>query len=273
MPDEVKVVEGQPGSAPQGASGAGDGNLDWSKFIPQEYASEKLWEPLKGKGLPEVLKGYAESQKYIGGAIRLPGPDAKPEEWDKFYAKLGRPEAPDKYEAKLPEVHGLGVDEEQLKTSLARLHKAGLTNAQVQAVFDIYGETVGKAQEILAKSAKEAEAELREVWGGAFDKNLALAKRTVREMGGESLLGFLESSGLANAPVFLRFLAKVGATLAEDGSISDEIEGVDSSEDAMAKINAIRGDKNHPYWNRQHPGHEDAVREMERLHQIAFPTL
>ena len=63
MGDEVTQGAGDQGVSGAGESGsvapAGSQN-DWTAHIPQEYATEKFWEPLKGKGFGDVLKTYAE---------------------------------------------------------------------------------------------------------------------------------------------------------------------------------------------------------------------
>lgn len=248
--------------------------VDWSKHIPTEFAKEKVWEPLKGKPLGDVLKGYVEAQKFIGGSIKIPGKDAKPEEWDKFYGKLGRPEAADKYTPVMPDLpEGFSWDEGQMKSFFTAAHKAGLTTAQTQTLVDWYAEDQKGVLKAGDEAIKVAEETLKGEWKAAYPRNLGLAKAAAKEIGGKELVDLLDQTGLGNHPVILKAFAKLGKSLAEDGVISGEIEGVMGAADVQKAITAILSDRKHPYFDRNAPGHDAAVEEMARLHQLANPTI
>ncbi|MGH9390125.1 MAG: hypothetical protein ACRD1Z_10950, partial [Vicinamibacteria bacterium] len=146
-----KEADPKPAGDPKGSGETGNQEpvvVDWAAHIPKEYSAEKLWEPLKGKALGDVLKGYAEGQKYIGGAIRLPGKDAKPEDVEKFrttelpklYASgliESAPESADKYEVTPATVPG-GWDETAMKNVRTEAHKLGLTGKQLSGVLNFY---------------------------------------------------------------------------------------------------------------------------------------
>lgn len=276
MPDDP-VVTGKPqGSGtqdnPEGDKGTkGPASIDfaaWSAQIPSEYTKDAVWTPLKDKPLGEVLKGYAEGQKYIGGSVRIPGADAKPEDIAKFHQKLGVPDSPDKYNLKMPEIPG-GWDEAQVKPVLAEIHKLGLTPAQAQGVVGLYAKTVQEAYGRFDTDRKTAAETLKTEWGATYEKNLALAQRVVLEFSGQESLDLLDASGLGNHPALIKLFAKVGEILAEDGVISGDVEGVPTEEEAQRKVNEILADRTNAYWKKEHPGHEAAVQEVNRLIQLA----
>ena len=44
-------------------------------------------------------------------------------------------------------------------------------------------------------------------------------------------------------------------------------------EDAKAEIQKIQGDKEHPYWNKQHPNHKQAAQTMNQLYKKAYDNV
>lgn len=255
---------------------AGAGNLeavDWSKHIPTDLSKEKMWEPLKGKPLGDVLKGYAEGQKYIGGSVRIPGKDAKPEEWEKFYAKTGRPEAADKYGTAMPDLpEGYAWDTGQMESFFKTAHKAGLSTSQAQVLVDWYAADQRGVLKAGGEALAVAETALKDEWKAAYPKNLGLAKAAAREIGGKELIDLLDQTGLGNHPVILKAFAKLGRSYAEDGLISGEFEGVPTNAEVQKQISVILNDRKHPYFTANMPGHTEAVEEMARLHQLVNPA-
>jgi len=106
-------------------NGAADGAQDWRTSLPEELRTEKSLE--KYKSVPEVAKAYVEASKLMGNAVHMPKADATQEEFDKFYARLGRPESPDKYELKRPENPAGGQWDEGLEKEFrTAAHASGL---------------------------------------------------------------------------------------------------------------------------------------------------
>ena len=260
-----------------GGSAETKGNQDWrgASGIPAEDPiwKEKSLESIKD--VPSLVKGYVEGQKMIGGSIRLPNDKMKPEEQDKAWAdifgKLGRPEAPDKYDVKVnPDVQRF-IPESDLKTFKEAAHKMGLSGKQAQSVIEYYQGVLGANLQGLKEQGRATESKLKEEWGGAYDRNVGLAARAVIESGGKDLLKFLDESGLGNHPGLIKAFARMGQILADEGYMSGEIEGASGPAEAKEQISAIFNDKNHAYWNADHAEHKEAVKRMAALHQQAYP--
>lgn len=262
------------GAAAPGAGGAGDAaGGDWTKHIPEDLKNEKVWEPLKGKQLGDVLKGYAHAQKMVGGSVRIPGADAKPEEVAAYHKAIGVPDAPDKYEVNFVAPDGQTVDQTQLQGFLGAAHKAGLTPKQAQAVLDFYKESFGNAAAAITAKRGETMKLLEAEWGGAADVNIARAQRALRayDPKGEVLAVF-DATGLGNHPAVLKLFAKMGADMSEDRLIEGADAGqVDAAKTKLAEIEG--GAKDSPYYNRQHPDHKKAVEEAYRLRQIVYNSV
>jgi hypothetical protein len=257
--------------------------VDWAAQIPQDLAQEKMWEPLKGKPLGDVLKGYAEAQRFIGGSVRLPTDKDKPEERSKklndLYGKLGRPESPDKYPIKTPELpNGLTLQESQLKGFLAKAHAANMTPEQVQASIDFYAEHVKGQATQLQESRTQGEAALQQEWGANYKNNLALAHRGLATFAdkvlgsdGKVLLDELDASGFGNNPRLVKLFAALGKEMQEDGLVTGDSDvSVEALEASMAELTK----PGTPFWDKFHPEHDAAVSKVNKLReQIGNPLL
>jgi len=264
------LIQSGSGEITQGATPpvVPDVGTGWQTHIPAEYKAEKLWEPLKDKPIGDVLKGYAESQKLIGGSVKIPGAEATPEERAAFNRKLGAPEAPDGYDLG-PALKSLPPDDPTATGFKKTAHLAGLTQSQVAAMTSWYVESLGAAAEQNQKDNLVGESALKGEWGAAFDFRASLAARAARQFGGDELVGLLDSRGIGSHPAVVKMFEKLGREMAEDGAIVQDAQGIVGPNAAIVKINAINGNMKHPYWLADDPGHKAAVAEMTNLRRIA----
>lgn len=277
MGDEVTQ-----GAGDQGVSGAGESGSvaptgsqnDWTAHIPQEYAAEKFWEPLKGKGFGDVLKTYAEAQKFIGGSIRLPGEKDAPQDREKklndVYAKLGRPESPDKYDLKLPEVNGVKWDDNAVGMFKQTAHKLGLNSTQLNGLLTMYGEHLKTGlPNIEALNQKGAQA-LQEHWGVNAKRNAVMAENGFKQLalaelgaeGSERLLDAINASGFGSNPDFVRVVARIVSETGEDKYV-DGVDNHRTDEQTDDEIRTLMGSKE--YMDDRLPGHHAAVDKVRRL--------
>jgi len=116
------------------------------------HVPEKFWDAQDGSvRVDALLRSYAELERHLGSVPRLPGDDADAESMDRFRRALGMPESPDDYVVEIADV--LGEPDPAVNR---RLHEAGLTNAQAQAVYDLAGEYLVP---LIEQAAVEFEAE------------------------------------------------------------------------------------------------------------------
>lgn len=277
MGDEVTQGAGDQGVSGAGESGsvapAGSQN-DWTAHIPQEYAAEKFWEPLKGKGFGDVLKTYAEAQKFIGGSIRLPGEKDAPQDREKklndVYAKLGRPESPDKYDLKLPDVGGVKLDDNAVGMFKQTAHKLGLNSTQLNGLLTMYGEHLKTGlPNIEALNQKGAQA-LQEHWGVNAKRNAVMAENGFKQLalaelgaeGSERLLDAINASGFGSNPDFVRVVARIVSETGEDKYV-DGVDNHRTDEQTDDEIRTLMGSKE--YMDDRLPGHHAAVDKVRRL--------
>lgn len=223
------TADGVNGSTPAVDNGSWLAALDEDT---RKTAEAKGWkspaDPIKSYN--DLFKDYSRK---TANSLTPPAEDAPPEAWSEFYNKLGRPEAPDGYEYKLPEgvPEDLPYDQNLAAQSKAWAHEAGLTPKQAQALHDRFAvfqaENFKAHQEAMAQDVERAHAALVKEWGDPasveYKRNQELANRTLRNNGGEELVtdlkrtGVLDPNGNVRSPKLAAALAKIGNSLyAED---------------------------------------------------------
>jgi hypothetical protein len=230
--------------APAQSSFRQPGPADWRDGLPKDMhrVAEKFESPA------DVVKSYAVLERRLGRSVTIPAEDATREENAAFYARLGRPETPEGYEVRLPAdlPDHLRPPSDALEGRadfLAAMHAAGATPAIVQAAFDWYYGTLGKADAEMRRAQEAArsgaEKSLRTEWGAAYERNIELARRAARRFGGDDLVDRFERFGLADDPVCLKAFRAIGAAMAEDGLLAGD--GVPAG-DAQQRIDRIMKD-------------------------------
>jgi hypothetical protein len=131
-----------------------------------------------------VLKKLDGAESLIGKRKDelIPGVDAKPEEWDKFFGKM-RPAKPEDYEFKL----GEKPDENFVKAFRESAHHAGLTKLQTQRLVEKltphFQESVKAKEAADAKREEDFAAALKEMTGGAdFSKRTERVQAAARAL-------------------------------------------------------------------------------------------
>lgn len=125
---------------------------------------EKFWDAEAGALRADaLLKSYLELERRMSQRIAPPGPDAAPEDVQRFRSAIGVPDTPEGYAIRDP--HALCCADPQVN---ARLHAAGFTPDQAQLVYDLAAE---RLVPLVGEVAQHLEAErerdrLRAHFGG-----------------------------------------------------------------------------------------------------------
>lgn len=239
-------------------------------FADPDVKSSASLDKFKGANEREILgsvaKAYVNLEKMPRG-VNVPKDDAKPEEWDSFYEKLGRPKSADDYglDVKVPE--GMPWSKDAEKNIVSKLHAAGLTKRQAEAVVNGYLEEAQKGnvliQQQVAQSRSDAEKAMRSEWGGLADMNITLVQRSVAEFGGDEFRQYLDESGLGNDPRFMRFVYSMARPMLEDGLIRGEGLGMRRGE-ADAEIKRVMASEE--YMGKK--GREAQVTAVDRIREL-----
>ena len=248
--------EGAGGAGAEGAAGdktgtqnAGDGGVDNSGGSADDKAGTAFaaldedtrgWLQTKGlTGVDALAKSARESEKLLGGMVKLPGKDATPEERDAFLNKLGRPEKADGYQFTPPKdlPEGLPYDGDRAKAFAGVAHKLGISQEQAAGLHDWFmadsvnafasmGEAQKAAMQQRAGAATEA---LVKEWGpldgDTAQANFEIADKVFTQVpGGQDFLNELKTLGVVgpnkeilSVPI-AKMLAAIGTALyTEDG--------------------------------------------------------
>jgi len=254
------------GGNPEGDPKPNPNPQDWKTVLPEDIRGEKAFDSIKDVG--SLGKSYLEMVKYQGRSVSIPADDARDEEVDKVYRKLGKPESPDKYDSTAPKTmpQDLPLDDERIARFRDKAHKLHLTAKQARGLFEMVIEDDAAKHGLTQKTMEDSEKALKEEWGPSADVNFAYVENFSKAIFSEASMKKLTLSGLANDPDIARDLSRAGRKfLAEDETIFGD--GAITQESAQGQIDKILNDPKHPY----HQGDKDALTKMARLFAILHP--
>lgn len=208
-------------------------NGDWrSKFgTGLDEESAKVWGNVSSRYTSEadMAKAHVELVRTMDKRIPLPSADAKPEELDEIFNKLGRPEKPDAYFEgfEFPADAPWGEAERAHIKGLAPLfHKARATKEQVKEFVKQQAELDKVARDAaLAKANtlnQQRDKQMRTEWAGEdYSRNRNMAATFVRTYAGSDVeeaasMRLDDGTFALDHPVFQRMFAKAAAERSED---------------------------------------------------------
>lgn len=245
---------------------------DWKGLLADEY--KPVIEAKGFKDVNDLMGSYTSLEKMLGTkTVKVPETDA-PEEWEKVWNKLGRPEAPEKY----------SVEGENLEDFKKAAHQVGLTDKQAKGLYDWFkGLTEQQQSSVMeqqkaqeAEMAAKVEAEINELkreWGAAFDENLNIAKRGAKALGWtEEEINALEAT--IGSKRLLESMRKIGGATLEDTAVAMDGSSlgqlVTSPQQAQMKIDAMFANKEFMarYTNPNVRIRQAAIAEIEPLFKM-----
>lgn len=273
MSEAAAALSGDNGSAGTGAAvttTTGTQATPWNAGFDEDtqaYVGAKGWQsPV------DLLTSYRNLEKFAGGSkaiVELPGEDADPQKINEFYAKLGRPDSPDKYDLKMPADADPKVTE--FYKNLA--HKHGLSAKQAVGLYGEWNEFItGLGQQSEADMQATSEREVLDVkkeWGQAFEQNLDAGRRAAAALGyDQAKLDAMEAK-LGTAET-LRLFATLGSKMGEDSFAGGEREGSSFAlSPATAKQQIADLKMDNQFMAKYLNGDKDAIAKMTRLMESA----
>lgn len=239
---------------------------NWKEALPEDLKADPSLSSIMD--IQSLAKSYIHGQKMIGrDKIVIPDKFATDEDWSKVYQKLGVPESADKYEFKVPE----GMDEDFVKGFKDLAVKNGILPKQADKLFEFYNSHVDKVisnnEAENKRIFEESVNGLKKEWGQGYERKLQAASGLFNQIADEESKKVFNESGLGNNPVVIKMFAKLAEQMGEDKFVNaNNIGSVGlTPSEAQQKINDIYGNKDHPYYNKSHPSHKDALNEMTKL--------
>jgi SpoVK/Ycf46/Vps4 family AAA+-type ATPase len=253
--------------------------FDW-KAVGVDDAGLNLVNDRQWKTPADLLKSYTNLEKLTGvpadKLIRVPK-DNDPKAWDEVYAKLGRPDAADKYVIPVPD----GQPKEFAGEAAKWFHEAGLPQSAVTKIAEKWNGFVEAQQ----KAAQEKQAQeqqiqvnaLKKAWGADYDKQAQVVDRAAETFGmtQEHLSALKQVLGPKAA---MEFLHKIGSKIAVEATgdpagMNQRGDFAMTPEQAKAKISQLKHDKSFAqlFVSQDPKQRMDARAEMDRLHKLAYP--
>jgi len=250
------------------------GEVSWTDGLSEE--SKGLVDVKGWDSADKAIGSYRELEKFVGAApeqlLKLPT-DPDSEDWGNVYSRLGRPETAEDYKIELPE--GVEADEGFMKTAMEAFHKAGLSGQQAQSIVDMW-QKQGAEQTTAMNEAADLQSqteinELKREWGNGYDAMIEQGKRAVTQFGlDQSASEEMETA--MGTKAFMKLWADIGPKLGEDklegqGAVGSTPAG------AKEKIAQLQMDESFMkiYMTPNVPGHQEAVKKMADLFQLASP--
>ncbi len=266
---------GAAGSA--GASGAtgnsgGGATANWRDTLPAELREEASLKIHNDIG--SLVKSYIHAQKHIGAdKIVVPGKLATDDDWNQVYTKLGLPKDIKEYDVKL-EIDS--VDKDFVQKFKETSHKAGILPKQAQVLADWFKEVNSSSATEVQKQRETKQtqelAHLKNEWGAAYDQELSRAARVLKEIDDPGMMKFLEETGLGNDVRVIKLFNSISRKFLKEDSTVGGGTGVPNKftpVQARSEANKIMGDFTHPYHNREHVNHKQAVQEVAEYLNMA----
>ena len=262
-----------PLETPAEAATGGSGN-DFLTSLPDEIREHPSLAPIKD--VENLARSYVNAQRLIG-ADKVPMPvNPTDEDLDNIYGRLGRPETPQGYEIK-PD--GQVVTEEVAEQYADIAHRLRLSTEQAEGILEYYKSTIQQSSEAMqadvTAQVEQAETELRQEWGKAFEQKIQDAKGIFRDFASEDMLEMQLADGtlVGNHPEFIRAFAKIAefrnSATSEDTITEATTNRALTPQQAQTEIDSIMNDKSHAYWDRKNPvGRQAAIDRMQQLMEM-----
>jgi hypothetical protein len=223
------------------------------------------------KDINGMAKSLINAQKMVGAdKVAIPGSWGTDADWSQVYDKLGRPAEASAYE--------LNAGEESVQENVdwfkETAHAVGLNNNQAQQLLEAYNERMGAqgtvSEEQMEGQRVQLETDMRREMGEDFERNMGAANSVLEEFGGGELTELQMADGtlLGDNPQLIMMLTNLAGfmreRMGEDTFNGRGNEPGLSGADVAQKLSQITM-PNSPYWDRNHPEHDQYVNEALRL--------
>jgi hypothetical protein len=237
-------------------------------LLHDEYRSRPA--ATKFNDVNDLFKAYENLEGFIGKKVEAYGP----EELAIINERRGIPT--DLKEYTFPE--GTEVATEVQDKFREIFKQAGLTKREaldlVQGFNEYNKQQLELQQNTYQATLNEYRDQIKKEFGAAYDKKIEMANRALTHYGTKELQEFVTTVGLNDHPEFIRFISKVGESLLEDSTPTNQRAatfGV-TPDDAKQQIELLLADREsrEAYYDRFNPKHEIVKRQMTQLYELAY---
>ena len=262
--------EATPDVGSQEAVAAEAAPVSFLESLPEDLRNEPSLRTFTDPGA--LAKSYVNAQRMIGAdKVAKPGQSWTDDQYNDWYAAVGRPDNADAYEFDLSD-----VGEDEANALRQAMWEAGLQPRQANRLIDFFrnaGETgKNEAQTRTEEAVYAAEQELRSEFGQAFEQRMALAQGAARTLLGNEGMNMFEEVQLSDGrmlgdhPDVVRMFARLAEQIGEDNLVGEPTELIMTPEEASRQI-AEMTRRDGPYFDKMHPEHDTYVAEVLRLRE------
>jgi hypothetical protein len=246
--------------------------VSFLESLPEDLRNEPSLRTFTDPGA--LAKSYVNAQRMIGAdKVAKPGQSWTDDQYNDWYAAVGRPDSADAYDANF----GEDADSEQTARFRQVAWEAGLQPRQLSKIVDFFNEAGAEAQTATQTRTEEAvfaaEQELRKEFGQAFEQRMGLAQSAARTLLGNEGMEMFENVQLADGrmlgdhPDVVRMFANLAEQIGEDNLVGEPTELIMTPEEASRQI-AEMTRRDGPYFDKMHPEHDTYVAEVLRLREF-----
>jgi len=222
----------------------------------------------------KLIKSYIHTKKAFGkDKMTVPDEFASEDDWKQVFTKLGVPDDFNDY--KYAQNKETMIDPNFAKEMMMKAHENRILPKQAQQLLNWYEEKTLEMHKLMEK--KQADDyhnnvfELKKEWGQGYDRNLALAKAALNNFADAKTVEYLKDAGLDGNVQLIKLFANIGRSLNEDTFKGEAIPvGALTPSEAKQEINRIMGNYDHPYHKKDHPGHKDAIAEVNKYYNLIY---
>lgn len=280
----AETLGGDPGAQAGGGASSGGGDM-FAGLSEQDrrYAEQKGWPKVGVAGMVEQYRNLETKTGDPDRLVRLPGEDAKPEDVDALWQKLGKPAEPTGEKGyQFQPAEGVDVDPKMDGWFRETAHKHNLTEGQAAGLFEEWNALQAEQHAEFIAAGDKALAQLKAEKGANWPAYEAAAKQAVqmfvpKDKDGTpdgAILDAMEKM-LQTGPL-LRIWGDIGARISNFGGADMGGGGADvyTPNGAQAEIRKMRADAadpKNPLADKKHPQHKEYSEKFERLHKVAYP--
>lgn len=191
-----------------------------SEAMPAGETLTKL-EGMGVKNVGALADLFLDSRRMIDSSTRVPGEHAKPDEWDAFYNKLGRPASASDYATPSNPDQGLTAVLNSIKSTA---HAKGMPTATwdgiVQQAISANQDYRTRLSGEMAERNKKWAEEARVRHGDKMDEMLARGKNVVRQFSeaDPAVAALLQGTGLGDFGPLIEMLSKASEVTSPDNA-------------------------------------------------------
>lgn len=255
----------------------GDLNVEWPEGTEDYLMKEPSIKPFVGKdgklNNAALLKSYHETKKSYGkDRALLPDENSSEEQISEFWNKLGASSEIEDYNQELEE--GATLKQPFMDELKKFAHENRLP---VETVKKLTGFIDGQAKlndttltEVHNATIVEGLEKVKVEYGQAYESNINLAKKVLDTFATGDEREIFNNPAIGANPAVIKTLVNIGKKMFSEGTHHGESrpDGALSPEDAQEAINTVMGDKNHPFFNKNHPNHKIANAKMLKLYEM-----